>query len=141
MVHHIITKERMSHEYFKKRFYYEGIVCSYADIRKNKGALPENEEHDHEKGKEGTIQKYCHKIMHPRSSIRWFLQENGYIKKEDSNSTLSEEESLKSQFHQAYRYGYYFHQEMVNNYPNLLKWVLRDDYFDYQLPSLKGFSN
>lgn len=141
MVHHIIPRERMTHEYFKKRFYYEGVVCSYADIRENNGILTDNKEVDNKREKKGIIQKYFKKIIHPRSSIRWFLQEKGYINNNDLNLKLSEEEKLRTQFYQAYLYGYNYHQEMVKSYPNLLKWVLKEDYFDYQLPDLKEVAN
>lgn len=141
MLHHVITGERMTHEYFKKRFYYEGIVNSYADIRINKGVLSKTQTIHKEKETESFTKKYWQKFRHPRSSIRWFLQQKRYIKNQNLNSTLTEEEQLKSQFHQAYLYGYNYHQEMVNDSPELLRWVLKEDYFDYKLPNLKGYSN
>ena len=141
MLHHVIPSERMTHEYFNKRFYYEGIVCSYADIRKEKGLPKERTSPVSKNNKKRFTRRFCQKILHPRSSVRWFLSEKGYIKKADINSTLTVEEKLKSKFHQSYLYGYNFHREMVNNFPGLLKWILKEDYFDYQLPELIGFSN
>ena len=141
MVHHVIPKERLTHDYFKKRFYYEGIVNSYADIRKNKGVLSKSQKHHEEKETKSFTKNYWQKFRHPRSSIRWFLKQKGYIKNQNLNSTLTEEEQLKSQYYQAYLYGYNYHQEMVNNSPELLRWVLKEDYFDYKLPDLKGYSN
>ena len=140
-LHHIIAKERLTKDYFKKRFYYEGIVNSYADIRRNRRVLPKTQTINKEKETECFSKKYWQKFRHPRSSIRWFLQQKRYIKRPNMNSTLTEEEKLKYEFHQAYLYGYNFHKEMVNTSPDLLKWVLQEDYFDYQLPHLKGFSN
>ena len=141
LLHHIVTEERLTKEYFKKRFYYEGIVNSYSYIRKNDGLPKEHTTSVPHRRNGNTLDRFCQKVMHPRSSIRWFLQQKRFIRKPDCNSALTEEEKIKSEFHQAYLYGYNFHKEMVNSSPDLLKWVLKEDYFDYQLPNLKGFSN
>jgi hypothetical protein len=36
--------------------------------------------------------------------------------------------------HRAYQAGYKFHRSAVRNSPEILSWVLRDDYWDYRLP-------
>jgi hypothetical protein len=38
---------------------------------------------------------------------------------------------------QALLAGYKFHQEAVKQNPELLKWVLKDNYWDYKLPKIK----
>lgn len=46
-------------------------------------------------------------------------------------------EAIHQRIHNAYVDGYIFHQSAVKQSPTLLQWVLRPDYWDYELPKLE----
>jgi len=47
-----------------------------------------------------------------------------------------EKEALKQRFEQACIERYQFHQNIVLKNPELLNWILKSDYWDYNLPKL-----
>ena len=59
---------------------------------------------------------------------------NLLIKPDEVRKQSPEESKLRARFKNAQQRGYDFHQKSVANNPDLLEWVLKDDYWDYQLP-------
>jgi hypothetical protein len=58
---------------------------------------------------------------------------NHPISKKENNKS-PELKIIKQRMRSAYNNGYRFHQTEVKNDPQLLKWVLKENYWDYQLP-------
>jgi len=112
LVFHSVSKDRMTHEYFDKRYFYQGVSDSYSLIRENKNQLKQV----------GFIEK----IKAPFRKIKQLGKK--LISKEN------EKEALRDRFHHSYQKGYQFHQNAVHQNPELLEWILRKDYWDYKLP-------
>lgn len=107
-VYHCIPRERLTVTYFEKRFFYQGVCDSYTQIRKNKGIL---------------------NIKIPAYQL--FDQYLPNVPAYDQYKQI-----VYKRIHNAYVDGFLFHQTAVQKSKTLLKWVLKEDYFDYRLPEL-----
>lgn len=128
LVYHQVPKSRMTFEYFDKRYYYQGVCDDFIYIRRKYG-------------------KYA-PINNPKKTIRSRIPEpikkplrfikNIFFKFLHRHVLLQsiEERKLKARFNKAYQQGYDFHRKAVADNPNLLEWVLKDNYWDYRLPEL-----
>ena len=135
LLHHWVTKERMTFEYIEKRMFYQGVCKSYADIRKsnlntNYEALNKNSSYEPEKV--SLNRKLIRRIAGRdiKDEVRSLKREIDILRQElrDSNPMKTE---LFERMRIAYSRGYEFHQNEVKSDPKLLKWVLKEDYFDY----------
>ncbi len=117
LVYHIIPSDRLTIEYFEMRYVIQGISDSYTAIRKRYGKYRS----------ENSVRENIKALLR---LIRWKIKINmlKFSRKEEDKTML--------RFRQAWLKGYNFHQNMVKENPELLKWVLRDNYFDYRLPEL-----
>ncbi|MCF6150676.1 MAG: glycosyltransferase [Candidatus Kuenenia sp.] len=107
-VYHYIPRERLTVTYFENRFFYQGVCDSYTQIRKNEGIA---------------------NIKIP--DYQTFDQFSPNLSAYDQYKEI-----IYKRIHNAYVDGFIFHQESVRKSKTLLKWVLRENYFDYQLPEL-----
>lgn len=114
LVFHQITKDRMTYEYFDKRCFYQGVCNSYTDVR-GQGKFK--------------LTTWKQAIKAP---LKVFKQ-NLLIPKK----TLSKQNILKQRFNESLLEGYQFHQDAVRKNPELLNWILKEDYWDYKLPNLR----
>ncbi|MEO8679306.1 MAG: glycosyltransferase family A protein [Vicinamibacterales bacterium] len=109
-VQHVTPASRLTAEYFAERGFYQGVCNSYTQLREDGGraAAP------------------------PSPSwlgrLRQFARDN--IHGEQSPAA-----AMRRRTAAAYAAGHAFHQQEVRRDPTLLEWVLRPDYWDYQLPS------
>jgi glucosyl-dolichyl phosphate glucuronosyltransferase len=115
LVYHKVTKERITIEYFESRAYLQGISDSYSAIRSNQGLAASATS----KGRFGLKSSFsCMK----RLAGQWLC-----------SLRLAREEpyrEVKERVWKAYLEGYHFHQDEVRHDPELLKWVLKEDYWD-----------
>jgi glucosyl-dolichyl phosphate glucuronosyltransferase len=106
VVHHSIPAPRLTVGYFEQRAFYQGVCDSYSRIRA--------------KGRAGRYWTAS------RSQIKQMIQ------------TIAKGLTGKNTVHyramKAYNAGFNFHQEEVRRDLDLLEWVLRRDYWDYNLP-------
>jgi glucosyl-dolichyl phosphate glucuronosyltransferase len=123
LVFHSVSKERMTHEYFDRRFYYQGVCDSYTSIR---------QEHDRRKQR-STFDK----IKTPLRKIKQLVNRLMGNISAKIVEPKTERERLKARFDREYQAGYQFHQNAVTQKPQLLDWVLKQDYWDYKLPKLE----
>ncbi|WP_347272946.1 glycosyltransferase [Candidatus Kuenenia sp.] len=105
---HYIPRERLTVSFFEGRNYYQGVCDSYTQIRKNNGLS---------------------NIKIPDYHI--FEQFSPNIPVYDQYKQI-----IYKRIHNAYVDGFLFHQEAVRKSKTLLKWVLKEDYFNYRLPEL-----
>ncbi|AFY36210.1 glycosyltransferase family 2 protein [Calothrix sp. PCC 7507] len=120
LVFHNVSKDRMTYEYFDKRYFYQGVCDSYSLIRKNQDKLKDV----------SFLQKnqdFFRKIKQLGKKI---------ISIKSDKNIKNEKDALKARFHHSYQKGYQFHQNAVHKNPELLNWVLKKDYWDYTLPKI-----
>jgi glycosyltransferase involved in cell wall biosynthesis len=117
LVHHLISKERLTPEYFEKRAFYEGVCSSYSEIRRS-GKLP------------GNPSSALRSLVGKGSRIAlYFLRD--WMRNRSESATFEE---ISARVREGFRRGYAFHQKAVRENPALLDWITRKDYFDYRLP-------
>lgn len=120
---HIIPADRMTSEYFQKRMFFQGVCDSYTAIRKRKSISIDASSPSATSIKRMVKLNISSIIKHQVSKIVTFFNVPKNVIK------------LKKEMEQSYRKGYQFHQNEVRNDPELLQWVLKENYWDYQLPS------
>ena len=114
LVFHSVSQERMTYEYFDRRYFYQGISDSYSFLRQSQGQLNQGSLIDKIKIILKVFQKIARKLM---------------IHKQEHNA-------LKGRFISAYQRGYQFHKKAVMKNPQLLDWVLKPNYWNYTLPQI-----
>jgi glycosyltransferase involved in cell wall biosynthesis len=109
-VQHVIPASRLTVEYFEQRAFYQGVADSFTRIRTERRAT--RAKHSW-KGALRRIKRFVGDVTGDERVIREIVQRRTA---------------------EALTAGYDFHQLKVRRDPLLLKWVLRKDYWDYQLP-------
>ena len=99
-IYHQVSNSRMTLEYLYKRAYAQGISDSYTLIRT-------------------TNSWHKSRVIALIRLTRLWLR--GRMKKE---------EPFKSSLREGYWNGYWYHQKQVAGDPELLKWVMKKDYFE-----------
>jgi len=112
LVFHSVSKDRMTHEYFDKRYFYQGVCDSYSHIRNN-----------NQLKQVGFIEKIKVHFRKIKQLVKKLI------------SKENEKDALRDRFHHSYQKGYQFHQNTVHQNPELLDWILRKNYWDYKLPT------
>ncbi len=118
-VTHLIPKQRLTLRYFRRRAFLQGVSDSYTQIRKL-GAIPDRHE------------------PAPRLNFTSFV-------KKSLRSVLNRN-PLSKQYQRycadlAYQNGIRFHEYEVGRDPQLLQWVLKDNYWDYAYPTSMNLSD
>ena len=117
LVYHRVPKDRLTVDYFCRRAFNQGVSDSYTEIRRNGGVdIPHKKKPAWEWK---TPLRYC-----KRAILR--LQQLAVHKR-------GSYWRIKDQVQSADKAGYSFHQNEVRNDPKLLNWVLKEDYWDFQL--------
>ncbi len=116
LVWHQVPTQRMTHQYFEQRYFFQGVCNSYTEIRSLKSLPTDNK-----------INQFKEKLKSP---LRQIKQTIFHL----FNSTKREEQILKAKLNQSFKLGYEFHQCSILRNPRLLEWVLRSDYWHYKLP-------
>ena len=134
-IHHYVPTERMTIEYFQKRAFYQGVCDSFSKIRKENGFIcydfTQSDINRHynktsflkkllNKFKSCFFDKVKRKINKINSLIHMNINKISYSIYLDINKIC--EKSCKE--------GFDFHQNEVKNDPELLKWVLKENYLD-----------
>ena len=142
-VFHFIPKERMTVDYFCKRAYKQGVSDSYTAIRQTQGEILATSRHmilSKLKGRtKRLLDKTREKSLKEIPGVIWRSME-GYVSKlaiTVAPTFLSHEKIQLTAVHReialAYKTGYTFHQREIEKDPELLKWVLKNDYWDTEL--------
>lgn len=126
-LYHQVTAERLTTAYFEKWHYYNGICQSFSDLRAAFKLDPSRVKGDDfaEAGIRQLVDRIGNKIGNKVKRA---------IKK--SKPFLSDDIiQLESLFNSRYFEGYNFHQLLFKTDDTIKAWVLRDDYWDYRLPT------
>jgi hypothetical protein len=110
-VKHVIPGSRMTLESFKQRSFYQGVCDSYTFVRREGAADPRR-------------RRSWKDLMRP---AKWEL-ERQLVR---CGPTADGIRRLMARAHWA---GVEFHQNEVRDDPRLLTWVVKQDYFEYELP-------
>ena len=110
-VEHSVLASRLTVGYFEERAFYQGVCNSFTEVRAA-GAV------------NGTV-------LPNTGPVGWLKQVVGDVVR----GAPTEAETIKRRTSAVYRAGYAFHQDEVRRDPQLLEWVLRPDYWQYQLPA------
>jgi len=136
LIYHHITQDRMTFESFRMKRYEQGISQSFNVIRK---------QYDINKFKKNITKRLQPRIAAKLLALRWLIKDFFRPVKEPiifeqtkaREILTAEEEKNIEQIRQAFDDGYSYHQKIVKQNPELLKWVLKDDYWDYKLPEIR----
>jgi len=121
-VYHQVPSERLTPEYFEKWHYYNGICQSYSDIRKKYNLY---------KFHEAAIPLSTHLLRRIKRKLITVLK--AFVN--DPQTKLPREIlQLKARFAKKYHEGYEFHQRNFLTDKMVKEWVLKPDYWNYQLP-------
>ena len=123
LIHHQISANRMTIDYFEKRAFYQGICNSFSFLRNIH--LFHNSNDFLTIKKKLSLRKRLHIVK--RFMVRYFSQ---YQNKNESDEKIQ----LIQRFNSKYKEGYDFHQNSFKNNPLVKEWVLKEDYLDYKLP-------
>ena len=128
LVRHRIPASRLSAEYFERRGYYQGICDSYSRIRAAARAPFEAAASAQNIPRVPSVSKYF-KVPEKwgRSLVR--LAWKSFVE----NREVAD---IRHRAGRAYEAGFEFHQSAACRHPEVLEWVLRTDYWNYQLPEL-----
>jgi glycosyltransferase involved in cell wall biosynthesis len=119
MLYHLISKDRLTKEYFGQRAFYQGVADSYTDLRND---LSVNK-------------KLAFKFP---LMANMFLQIKNFVtflfSGEKSISLFLEAENVRRFTALQYKSGYMFHQEKYFNSSIVKEWVHSNNYLNYQIP-------
>ncbi len=116
-LYHEVPAARLTPAYFEKWFYYSGVCQSYTELRAH--SLNGTQ-------KSGTSSR----VMNAMSKSAGFLRK--LIK--PKTSFPPEIEALQARFSSSYHEGYAFHQSAFKEDKSVREWVLKTNYWDYNLP-------
>ncbi|MBE9138803.1 glycosyltransferase [Nodosilinea sp. LEGE 07088] len=118
LLYHVVPAARLTPDYFESRYFYQGVCDSYTAIR------------DRHRGQDASEQspELSNRLHHYIGKVKGKLA--SLIKGSD------EYRAIRQRCKIAYANGFTFHQQRVARHPALLEWVLKDDYWDYQLPDI-----
>jgi glycosyltransferase involved in cell wall biosynthesis len=109
-VQHEVPASRLTVGYFEQRAFFQGVCDSYTRIRS-----------------EGRVAQSERSWKDPLRRIKRLLFKMTCAGKTPQNE-------IQNRTAKAYKTGYSFHQGEVRRDRSLLNWVLREDYWNYELP-------
>lgn len=123
MVYHFVPDSRMIFEYFEKRYYFQGVADSFTQLRRQNGLYKKND------SLENAIPLF--------KKIKSFLKKFYLIRRKDKISySLYDTNNILEKCQEKYKEGFDFHQTFFQKNAVVSNWVLRPDYFDYNLPDV-----
>lgn len=134
-VFHLISKDRLTLDYFCLRAYYQGISDSYSKIRLDGGLLFNKVSSDaiviQSKNNLELFNRMREKQLKEIPAAIWrrlkhISRRFAFIKSKQIDYLVQIQEKIKF----AYNDGWCFHRNEVLNDPELLKWVLKENYFN-----------
>ena len=111
-VHHWVPEDRMTSDYFCRRYFAQGISASYSAIRSNRGLLNRRQLLRHQIDFFRYYSRY--------KTIAWLGGTAGMSK---------DLARIMASARKAHLSGFQFHQNEASGSPELLAWILKPDYF------------
>jgi len=123
-IQHYVPSSRMTLEYFQKRSFFQGVCDSFSKIRKENGFNYYNFSFNNSLIKK---ENKKHFIL-IRIFIKIINKMKHYMNK--INKNYIHYVYIRDEYKKSYQDGFNFHQNEVKNDPELLKWVLKENYLD-----------
>lgn len=120
LLKHYVNKERLTLGYFEKRSYFEGVANSFTNLRVSSN--------------QNNANKSLLSILKGKIWPYYYLLKFS-LKSIGSKPIPKEIKEMKKLIDIQNKAGYSFHQNEFKNDEQLRKWVLRDNFWDYKLPS------
>ena len=126
---------RLALEYFERRAYMQGISDSYTDKRREHGFYAIPQEQSSPSQPKSSVRPLWRRVA---SKVKRSLigANNGPTNKLSPSNPEKVVEEI-SYVQQKYRDGYQYHRDEMEHDPELVKWVLRSDYWDYSYPEIQ----
>lgn len=141
LIYHRIPASRLTPAYFEKRAFYQGVCDSYTYIRRTQsvGPLPwtlSGESWSTRWDRRARLLPHYarHPLRYGRILAQRILALSAHRRMQITED--KEHRAVEQRVQTAYRAGYQFHHNRVQQDPRLLEWVLRESYWDYHLPEL-----
>jgi len=115
-LYHIVPAGRLTASYFERRAFYQGVCNSFTELRKNKGTLSTNN---------GIIQKLKPCLKNYYRKLKLKLQ---------VSSHQTQLQLLLLKLERQQKEGYLFHQRKFKKEEKVRNWVLKDNFWDFNLP-------
>ena len=121
-VYHWVLAERMTLEYLKQRSFNQGISNSFAEIRNNHF------------GSGNHFSKHSSQSIYHKIQDKSFVEILGTVNRRVTHfgksifGNIHENHLMRKEMEKAENDGYEYHQNEVQKDPELLKWVLKDNY-------------
>ncbi len=122
MLYHQIPNSRLTYEYFDNRAYYQGVCDSYTTIRKQEGLYKISPSAN----SRNLFSRVINLVAYKLQKIR-----NSYNKNEPIPNEI---QLLFQRFEQKRMEGFNFHQQAFAQNELVKQWVLKENYFNYQIP-------
>lgn len=117
---HLVPSGRLTEAYFQKRAFYQGVCNSYSLIRKQReGGQTKN-----------NFLKELRNKLHPY--YRWVKKI--YQPREEATPVPQDIQQLLNKLGESGKNGFDFHQKQFMDNEAVRSWVLKDNYWDYNLP-------
>lgn len=117
---HVIPRERLTMAYLEKRSFLDGISASYTAIRTRHQPT------------DAPSRPVPSKASHFLKSLKTATRQLKYIVMPGQRAPSA----IKTLANQAFQAGYEYHQREVQGDADLVRWVLREDYWDAILPEI-----
>lgn len=117
LVYHLVPNQRLTIDYFVERMFSAGVSDSYTTIRRNGGI------------------KFDWKMQEPVPQIKRLCRRIA------SRLSADPYTIIRQRVREAWMSGYSFHQKQVSEDPELLKWVLKENYWDYRYGPFLGLNS
>jgi GT2 family glycosyltransferase len=141
MVQHVVPKSRLSIEYFEQRAFLQGISDSFSQIRMaarvesgvgdvHVSLVDEGVASDSRR----LAQRIARRVWRGVRRIAACDLMPAALKSCRADSPVDQHVEIRRRVELAHRAGVEYHQREVEDDPELLAWVLRNDYWDYGYP-------
>lgn len=117
LIYHRIPDQRLTVDYFEQRMFLYGVSDSYTTIRRHNGI------------------RFDWRTQAPFPQIKRLWRRVASRLSADPYATINQ------RVREAWLKGYAYHQDKVRNDPQLLRWVLKEDYWDYRYGPFQGSNN
>jgi glucosyl-dolichyl phosphate glucuronosyltransferase len=110
-VHHQVSKERMSADYFQRRGFAQGVSDSFTDVRET-GTAPSN--------KKARAHRHLKHLVAKAKTLYGGLS---------AGNSAMELRDIQWAALESYAKGYAYHQQEAAKDPSLLAWILKENYY------------
>jgi glucosyl-dolichyl phosphate glucuronosyltransferase len=112
-LNHIISSERLTEQYFKKRAFYQGVCNSFTSLRQLH------------------ISPFFEPVFVKPSAL---MRLRNFLSSVKNRFFPKPYHKMKKMLEEEEQRGFQFHQRMFKEDESVRNWVLKEDYWDYKLP-------